>query len=124
MKLVLQKDQQQKGMMSKTTLYILRAKAELSKEGKENIDKYKAGNTVLYSNMSESDLNSGLMKTLAKAATSINMTVNDLASGKTFEAKDIMEVMYIEEQIKTACLSFKELLEAMASFGGEEVFEF
>jgi hypothetical protein len=49
--------------------------------------------------------------------------VNDLASGKKVECKDIIEMMAVVEQIKEAAQTFKAVLNAAAHFGGEEVIE-
>jgi len=51
----------------------------------------------------------------------ISVSVRDLASGKTVECKDIVEMLAIEDQIKEAARTFAAVLAAAASFGGEHV---
>ena len=44
--------------------------------------------------------------------------------GVTQELSDITILLENEQVIKNACAGFKQLLTVMATFGGEEVFEF
>ncbi len=53
----------------------------------------------------------------------LSITVQDLLGGKRVDCKDIVEMLAVEEQIKTACQTFKQVLDAAAHFGGEEVLE-
>lgn len=123
MKLVLQRSQKETGKLSKNIVYVLHAKAEISDEEKANISKYKVGNTVLYtdSDISDSD---GFFKAFAKSATSVTVSISDLVNGTSFSAKSIHEMLFLEAHIKEACSNFKTILDAMASFGGQEVIEY
>jgi ABC-type branched-subunit amino acid transport system substrate-binding protein len=123
MKLVLQKGQKESGVMSKNVVFQLTATAELTEEEAANVKKYKVGNAVLFSNDDKSS-SDGFIKAFTKAATSITLTVSDLTSGSTYTTKDINEMLHLEESIKQACGNLKAILEAMASFGGEEIFEY
>jgi len=51
-------------------------------------------------------------------------TVSTLMQGVTQELSDITILLENEQVIKNACAGFKQLLTVMATFGGEEVFEF
>ena len=51
----------------------------------------------------------------------ISVSIDDLASGKRVECKDIVEMLAVEDQIKEAFKTFKLVLEAAATFGGEEI---
>ena len=124
MKLLLRRDQKS-GMMGKIT-FTLTVRAELSEEEKSNIKKYKLGDTMLYERDKLADPGSGLKGMawrLAFKMMNITVSVNDLSDGKKVDCKDIVEMLAVEEQIREAAQTFKNVLEAAASFGGEEVVE-
>ncbi len=124
MKLLLRRDQKS-GMMGKIT-FTLAVRAELSDEEKNNIKKYKLGDTMLYERAKVTDPGSGLLGAgwrLAFKMMNITVSVNDLSDGKKLDCKDIVEMLAVENQIKEAAQTFKNVLEAAASFGGEEVVE-
>jgi hypothetical protein len=119
MKLVLQKNQ--KAGFTKT-IYILEAKVELTEEEQKNIGKYKVGKMLLFTNMG--DRGSGIAGVVSRALAGIEITVNDLVNGKKIEVKDFFQMFDMEDQIKEACKNFKLMLDAMASFGGNEIIEY
>ncbi len=126
MKLLLRRDQQTSGLMRNTIKFSLAVRADISDEERRNIEKYKLANTVLYGRGELADKGSGLMGLASRAAfhlMNISISVDDLANGKRVECKDILEMLGVEEQIKTAAATFKHVLEAAAHFGGEEVIE-
>lgn len=123
MKLVLRRSQKETGKLSKAVVYTLHATAELTDEEKANVSKYKVGNTVLYTNNDTNDTD-GFFKAFAKSATSVTVTVSALVNGESFSAKSITEMLYLEESIKEACANFKTILDAMATFDGEEIIEY
>jgi hypothetical protein len=123
-KLLLKRDQKS-GLMGKIS-FLLSVRAELSPEEKESIKKYKLGNTMLYERMKTIDAGSGLLGVASRMALKmINLTisVNDLESGKQVECKDIVEMIAVEEQIREAAQTFRAVLAAASTFGGEEVIE-
>ena len=65
----------------------------------------------------------GVAARLATKAINLTVTVDDLVEGKHLECKDIVEMRAVEEQVKEATAVLKEVLEAAAHFGGEEVLE-
>jgi len=121
MKLLIRRDQK-KGLMGGKVKFTLKAQVELSEEEKDHITKYKMGNTMLYTNME--DRGAGLLGMLSRFAMAIDITVNDLVNGKQVECKDIIEMLALEEQVKEACNNFKNVLDAAAFFGGEEIIEY
>lgn len=124
MKLLLKRDQKS-GMMGKIT-FLLSVRAELTPEERENIKKYKLGNTMLYEKMKTIDPGSGLLgaaSRLALKAINLTISVNDLENGKQIECKDIVEMIAVEEQIKEAAQTFNSVLTAASTFGGEEILE-
>jgi len=124
MKLLLRRDQKS-GLIGKVT-FILTVRAELAEEEKSNIKKYKLGDTMLYERMTITDKGSGLLGVASRLAfkmMNLTVSVNDLSDGKKIDCKDIVEMLAVEDQIKEAAQTFKNVLEAAASFGGEEVIE-
>lgn len=125
MKLILRRDQKSTGMLSKTVTFLLDVRADLSEEERANIKKYKLGDTVLYERntiVGGSGL-LGVASRLAYKAMNISISVSDLENGKRIDCKDIIEMLAIEEQVREAAHTFKNVLEAAARFGGEEVID-
>jgi hypothetical protein len=126
MKLLLRRDQRTSGIMRNTITFSLGVHAELSDQERQNIQKYKLGETILYSRGEQVEKGSGLLGLASRAAfkmMNITVSVSDLADGKRVECKDIMEMLAVEEQIKEAATTFKAVLDAAAHFGGDEVIE-
>lgn len=126
MKLLLRRDQKSGMLGVGKIIFTLAVRAELTEEEKSNIKKYKLGETVLYERSTMTDRGSGLLGLASRVAfkmMNLSISVNDLASGKQVDCKDIMEMLAVEEQIKEAAQTFKNVLEAAAQFGGEEVIE-
>lgn len=121
MKLVIVRDQVSKGMMSKKINFSIMAKVEITSEERANIEKYKLGKIILYSNME--DRGSGVLGALSRKAMAVEFTINDLAMGRKIESEDIIEIISLEEQITAAAKNFKDILEASANFGNETVIE-
>jgi hypothetical protein len=124
MKLLLRRNQKS-GMLGKVS-FSLAVRAELSDEEKSNIKKYKLGETMLYERLKTIDPGSGLLGVASRMALKmINLTisVNDLEKGKEVECKDIVEMLAVEEQIKEAAQTFRAVLGAAQSFGGEEIIQ-
>jgi len=124
MKLLLRRDQKA-GLIGKIT-FTLAVRAELTDEEQGNIRKYKLGDTMLYERDTLVDKGSGLLGLASRLAfkmMNITVSVNDLSSGKKIDCKDIVEMLAVEDQIREAARTFKNVLEAAAHFGGEEVVE-
>ena len=117
---------QKTGLLGGKITFTMDVRADLSDEERVNIKKYKLGETMLYESHATIDRGSGLLglaSRLAHKALTISVSVNDLASGKHIEFKDIMEMIAVEECIKDATRNFMDVLRAAANFGGEEVLE-
>lgn len=121
MQLLLRRDQRS-SVLGKA-IFALDVRSDLTPEEQSNISKYKLGSTMLYESHEISGGHGliGLATRLAFKAISISVSVNDLASGKRIECKDIVEMIAVEDQIKEAAKTFKAVLDAAATFGGEEV---
>jgi len=122
MKLLLRREQ--KSSLMGAMSFILNVRAEVTDTERSSISKYKLGKTVLYSKGEMVDGGSGLLglaSRLAFKAMNIAVSIDDLAGGKRVECKDIVEMLAVEDQIKEAFKTFKVVLEAAATFGGEEI---
>jgi hypothetical protein len=122
MKLLLRRDQKS-GLIGKIT-FTLTVRAELTDEEKSNIKKYKLGDTMLYERATLAEKGSGLLGVASRLAykmMNISVSVADLSDGKKIDCKDIVEMLAVEDQIKEAAQTFKNVLQAAATFGGEEV---
>jgi len=123
MKLLLRRDQRP-GLLGKM-IFTLDVRADLSADEKERIRKYKLQDTELYASHAITG-GSGLLgvaSRLAWKAVALTLTVRDLENGKRIEVKDVVELLAIEEHIRQAAQTFKDVLEAASHFGGEEVLE-
>ena len=102
----------------------LNVRADLTPEEKAAIAKNKFGKTVLYTRGEMIDQGQGLLglaSRMAFKAMNISISVDDLANGKMVECKEIIEMLAVEEQVKEAFKTFKVILDAASTFGGEEV---
>ena len=129
MRLRLRRSQRTAGLMSKTTVFSLEARVDITDEEQQHIQKYKMGQEVLYSKERVSPDRSGetsigaFARNIAAAATALTVRIDDLIKGTKVECKDILEMMAVEEQIVSACKTFQSVLANMAYFDGEEVIE-
>jgi hypothetical protein len=118
---------QKSGMLSTKITFTLYAKARLTEAEAEDILKYKMADTVLYQDYEVEEQGSGLLGLASRAAFKAlhtNVTVGSLMSGINLECKDVVEMLAIEEALMKASELFKRVLDAAASFGGEEVYAF
>lgn len=114
---------QKSGLLGKV-IFTLEVRADISGEEHDHIAKYRLGETELYSSHEMVNRGSGLLGVASRLAwkmTTLTLTVNDLVHGKRIEAKDIVEMLAIEDEIKEAARTFSQVLSAAATFGGEEV---
>ncbi|HUW38485.1 MAG TPA: hypothetical protein VMV91_14265 [Rhodocyclaceae bacterium] len=126
MKLLLRRDQKSGMLGVGKVTFTLAVRAELTEEEKSNIKKYKLGETMLYERATLTDKGSGLLGVASRLAfkmMNLSVSVNDLSNGKKIDCKDIVEMLAVEDQIREAAQTFKNVLEAAAQFGGEEVIE-
>jgi hypothetical protein len=106
-------------------VFALEVRADLTTAERDNIKKYKLGETVLYASH-EITGGSGLLgvaSRLAYKAMTLSVTANDLTNGKRIECKDVVEMLAVEDQIREAAKTFAAVLGAAANFGGEEILE-
>jgi F420-0:gamma-glutamyl ligase-like protein len=128
MKLLIRRSQ--KSSLMGKAVFVLEVRADITAEEVTNINKYKLADTLLYERSDTRAKGSGVFgftasvaANLVLAAMNISISVADLANGRKIECKDIIEMLAVEEQIKEAATTFKQVLDAAASFGGEEIIE-
>ena len=124
MELLLRRDQKVGMLGMGSVIFALEVRARLTSAEQQNITRYKLGKTILYTKNEIIDPGKGLIglaSRLAFKALNISVSVDDLTGGKRIECKDIIEMLAVEGQIKEAAVTFKDVLEAAAHFGGEEV---
>ena len=122
MKLLLRRDQQ--ANVFGTVTFKLSVRAELTDEERANVARYKLGSAMLFEKFILLDRGSGLIGLISRLfhrARNLSISVNDLAQGKRIDCKNIVEMLAIEEHIKEAARTFRAILEAARTFGGEEV---
>ena len=126
--------------MSKTAVFCLDARAELTADEAANVKKYKLGNEVIYSSDKSrkhmeaagaalgagsglgivAGLASGVMSRLA-----LNITLDSLVKEQHIECKSLDELLGAEEALNQACQVTKLYLDTAATFdGSEQVIEF
>ena len=121
MKLVIVRNQESKGLMSKSVRFSILAKVEVSEQEQEDIEKYKLGKTILYSNLE--DRGSGVLGAISRKMMAVEFTINDLIAGKKIESEDILEILELEEIIINVSKTFKDILKASSGFGNETIIE-
>lgn len=135
MQLKLRRSQREGGVLSKSVIFCLDARAEMTGLEQQSITRYKLHNQVIYnSEASKRHLDrgaahadgsmAGSLKSLAStalAAMNLNITINSLQSGQHIECKSLDELLGAEEALMTACRNLKEYLDTAATFDGREV---
>lgn len=125
----------QKSSMLGTAVFGLDFKADISKEERALIDKYKLGKTIVYSSeafqrnattvAASKEGHVSVLKGMTSLASALlfnlKITANDLIDGKHIEMKDLDEMLSAEDQIVQACNNLKAHLAAAKSFDGREV---
>lgn len=120
--------------MSKSVIFCLDARVDLSPEETSNVKRYGLGSQVLYnSNTAKQHLDKvaeaaggsrGLLSgavSLAMAKLALSITVNSLTQGHHIECKDLDELLGAEEAIKTACDNIRAYIGVALTFDGREI---
>ncbi|SLM28722.1 conserved hypothetical protein [Desulfamplus magnetovallimortis] len=114
MKLFIVRDQAKK--MLGGISFQLSARVELSSEEADLVKKYKMDKEVL--------LEKEVKIPLTGRSIALNITIGSLMQGQSFKCNDIAEILGYEENVKESCKTFKNYIEVMKHFGGEEVVEY
>jgi hypothetical protein len=129
MKLKIQRSQRTTGVVSKSILFCVDARVELTPQQQADVVKYKLGSQVIYNSeaskkhLANADARGGLkgLASLAMAAMNLNITIDGLQRGQHIECKDLNEVCAAEEALKEACGNLKTNLDIAATFDGREI---
>lgn len=127
MKLIFKQSQATKGMLSKKVEFSLHAQVELTEEEKGHIEKYRMGDEIIYcderTELGVAQINNGgsLKAGVWNALTGLTITVNDMIRGKQIACGEILEMLHVKQTVERSCGNMKDMLEAAANFGGEEI---
>ena len=91
-------------------------KVVLTQEESDLIKRYKAEKQVL--------LKKEIKIPFTSRALTLDITIGSLVNGQTFKCEEIGDILETEKELKDSCQTFKLYIEAMKSFGGEEILEF
>jgi hypothetical protein len=101
MQLKVQRDQQQKGLISKRTVYSLNVRVEYSDEEREAINSKKLGGSMLFEHE----------KT--------KITVRSLKDGHHLESEDLAFITDVEQKVREALKNLKTHIQVAAAFDGK-----
>lgn len=135
MQLKLKRSQREGGLISKSVIFCLDARADFTPEERNSISRYKLHNEVIYNSEAQLRLLEksavqrdgsfvGSLKSLATVAlahTQLYITIASLQKGQHVECKSLEELIGAEEAICIACQNLKAYLEAALTFDGREV---
>jgi len=114
MKLFITKSQP-KGLMGRVK-FEFKARVELTPEESELVGQYRTNKELL--------LKKEIKIPLTGRSLMVNITIESLMRGEAFKCNNIAEILEYEEMVKEGCKIFKNYIEVMKSFGGEEVIEY
>jgi hypothetical protein len=136
MQLKLTRSQRDGGIVSKTVLFCLDARVQLTSEEQASVSRYKLGGQLIYNSEASQrrvkageaamadGKGSGNLKALAQFALArlhLNITVDSLQRGQHIECKSLEELLQAEEALMEACKNLRAYLDTAASFDGREV---
>ena len=114
MKLFINRDQA-KGLLGGTKFELI-AKVELTGEESSLVSKYKVDKEALLQKEIKIPFTTKVMV--------LDINIGGLMQGQTFKCKDIADILEYEKNVKEACENFKNYIEVMKHFGGQEVIEY
>ena len=132
MQLKLSRSQKAKGLMSKSVIFCLDARAEYTPEEQANIRKYKLGGQVIwnsaagekalgnFNNAMDNQSVVGSLTSLAKLKISLKITIDSLGNGQHIETESLDELLGAEEALMQGCQNAKSFLEVASTFDGAE----
>ena len=114
MKLYINRDQAKKLLGG--VKFQLSARVELNPDEAALVKKYKADKEHL--------LTKEVKIPLTGRSINLSITIGTLMLGQVFKCNDIAEILESEKNVKDACEAFKNYLEVMKHFGGDEIIEY
>ena len=136
MQLKLSRSQREGGTFSKSVIFCLDARVQLTQDEQASVNRYRLGSQVIYnSEASKRQVEAGAAAMAQGAATGglkaiaafalarlhLNITINSLQQGQHIECKDLDEVLEAEDALMSACKNLRSYLETAATFDGREV---
>ena len=118
----------QKSGLTGKVVFKLHAIALLTPEEAEAIRKYKLQKEVIWAKVkvdpreAQSALGA-IGKLAAGMALNTALTISDLEQGRTFECKEITEMLAIEHDLHQACETLLRILTCAAHFEGDELID-
>ena len=134
MQLVLRRSQKSTGLMTKSIIFCLDARVDLTNDEADNVKRYGLGAQVLYNSQESKEhldraadagggakgfLSSAVHLAMAKFA--LNITINSLTKGQHIECKELDELLGAEEAIKSACDNIRTYIGVAMTFDGREM---
>src|SRR5437588_9981946 len=122
MQLKLRRSQRDGGVVSKTVIFCLDARAEFTPEELANIARHKLGRQVIYNSQAArrhleageqaaaADTGKGYLKQLGRialAAMNFNISIDSLQRGQRIECKDLDELLAAEDTLMTSCATLR-----------------
>lgn len=136
MQLKLCRSQRTAGMLSKSVMFMLDVRLDLTAEEAANVKRYKLGDLVVYNSAAsrkhlEVAAEAAVRETAGSfvsyiarttmARLSLNITVDGLTKGQHVECKDLDELIAAENAITQAAQATHTYLEIAKTFDGREV---
>lgn len=136
MQLKLRRSQREGGVISKTAIFCLDARADLTDHERRDLARYKLYDQVIYNSeaakrhldkseaLNNTGTATGLLKGvvhLALARMRLNITIKSLERGHHIECKSLEELLAAEEAIMEACQNLRLFLDVAGTFDGSEV---
>ncbi len=123
-------------MLSKSVLFMLDARLDLTAEESASVRKYALGDQVIYNSAASRkhleaadqaaarETAGGIVSQLAQVAMhrlSLNITIDSLGKGQHIECKDLPELIAAEDAIREAARSTRAFLDIAKTFDGREI---
>jgi hypothetical protein len=136
MQLKLRRSQRSAGILSKSVMFMLDARLDLTAEEAANVKTYKLGDLVVYNSAAsrkhlEAAAEAAVRETTGSflsyvarstmARLSLTITVDGLVKGQHVECKDLDELIAAENAIRQAAEATHTYLEIAQTFDGREV---
>ena len=136
MQLKMRRSQRASGMLSKSVMFMLDARLDLTAEEAANVKKYKLGEQMVYNSAASrkhlenaataaiQESAGSFVRMLASGALarlSLNITIDGLTKGQHIECKDLEELIAAENALKQAAQATHTYLEIAKTFDGREV---
>ena len=136
MQLKLRRSQRTAGVLSKSVMFMLDARLNLTTEEAANVRRYALGNEVIYNSAASRkhleaaaeaysrETAGSLLSQLAHTAMhrlSLNITIDGLVKGQHIECKDLQELIAAEKAITQAARTTHAFLDIAKTFDGREL---